>query len=122
MGVQEHHGRGAVIERVEFVDIVDLTDVLADELLPPLLPAAAGKPHGLGDDLAEMVIELPVDVLDDAVVQVGEAAGYVREGHIATVMEHIPHEPGDEPTQAVVIPQRQTGMQAEEKLRHAHAE
>ena len=72
VGIQEHHGRRAVIEGVEFVDVVNLADVLPDEFLPALFPAAAGEPDGLGEELAEMDIELPVDVLDGIIILVRE--------------------------------------------------
>ena len=122
MGIQEHHGRRPVVEGVELVDVLDLADVLPDELLAALFPAAAGKPDRFGEKFAEMDIELPVDVLDGIIIQVGETARHVREHHVVPVAEHVPHEPGDEPSPGVVVSERQPRMEPQEQLHGTNAE
>ena len=122
MGIQEHHGRGTVVEGVELVDVVDLADVLPDELLPALFAAATGEPDGLGKEFSEMDIELLVDVLDRIIILVRETAGNVREYHVVPIAEHVPHEPGDEPSPGIVVCERQPRMEPQERLHGTNAE
>ena len=103
MGIQEHHRRGPVVEGVELVDVVDLADILPDKPLPAPLTPATGKPHHLGDNLAEMVVELAIDILDEVIVLVGETAGHIREDNVGPIAEHVTHQPGDEASPGIMV-------------------
>ena len=92
------------------------------QAFPALLALAASEPYRFGENVAEMVVELPGKGRYLLVFQFGKTAGKVGYNYVAPVVNHRTQEPAHEAPYPKMETQGKTGQKAENRLDNHHTD